>query len=96
MRDVLEHGRCHLHNARQRARADAIFIEPYQSSADYLAAHLENREHGFGFDTAIVSVRVPCVQCGEPVEHDSDGSPTICQSCVDAYVNREELAREGA
>lgn len=78
------------------ARADACFIERCQSDPAYLADHLENRENGFGFDTAIVSVRARCTQCAEPVEFDSDGGSNICQSCVDAYVNREEMAREGS
>lgn len=36
--------------------AHAAFLEPYQSDARYLAEHLENRESGFGFETAILHV----------------------------------------
>lgn len=33
---------------------DCIFIDAAQSSPDYLANHLENREYGFGFPTEIL------------------------------------------
>lgn len=39
-------------------RADAVFIEPYQSDPVYLAEHLENREFGFGFETVILRTEV--------------------------------------
>lgn len=36
------------------AHGFATFIEPYQSDPAYLAAHIENREYGFGFVTHII------------------------------------------
>jgi len=41
-------------HTRHGIRADAVFIEPYQSDPVYLAEHIENREYGFGFKTDII------------------------------------------
>ena len=70
---------------RLETEAGAAFIEPYQSDPIYLAEHLENREHGFGFETIIIHA------------NDCDCGATGCMTCDEAFASDEaDMAKNPA